>query len=198
MAQLTKGKSMNTPAHLIFGLTAFGKAHSRAVTAAALTGALIPDLSLYLLVGWEMQIMGTPPDVVFGEMYFSESWQSIFRIDNSFILWGIALLLALMARSPVFVALSGAALLHLALDFPVHHDDGRAHFWPITNWIFQSPVSYWDSAHYGNVIGTLEVAAVLACCVVLWRRYTGRWMRGLIAVIGLLEAAPAIIFGMMF
>ena len=133
---------MNTPAHLIFGLTAFGKANLTAVTAAALAGAIIPDLSLYLMAGWHLAVAGTPPEVVFGELYFSDAWQSVFWIDNSMVLWGIALVIGLMWRSPVVIALCGAALLHLVLDFGLHHDDGRAHFWPISNWIFASPVSY--------------------------------------------------------
>lgn len=61
---------MNTPAHLIFGLTAFGKVGRRDVTAAAFAGALIPDLSLYLMVGWHLQVLGTSPEVVFGNSIF--------------------------------------------------------------------------------------------------------------------------------
>lgn len=117
---------MNTPAHLIFGLTAFGKAGRSAVTGAALAGALIPDLSLYLMAGWHLRVLGTPPNVVFGQLYFSDAWQSIFRIDNSIILWGIAFALGALYRSPVMIALCGAALLHLGFDFLLHNDDGRA------------------------------------------------------------------------
>lgn len=189
---------MNTPAHLIFGLTAFGKAHHPAVTAAALAGASIPDLSLYVLAGGHLMILGTDPQIVFGQLYFSQGWQSIFRIDNSMLLWGIALVLSLMWKSPVAVALSGAAMLHLGLDFAFHHDDGRAHFWPITDWIFESPVSYWDSRHYGNIVGPLEIMASLICCVYLWRRFLGKRMRILIVLLALAEAAPGIVFGMMF
>lgn len=189
---------MNTPAHLIFGLTAFGKAHRPAVTAAALAGAIIPDLSLYLLAGFELVIAGTEPRIVFGEMYYSEAWQRIFRVDNSMILWGVALVLGVMARAPVVIALCGAALLHLILDFGFHHDDGRAHFWPISNWIFESPVSYWDPRHYGTVVGIAEILAALGCCVLLWRRYVGWWMRGVIIALALAEAAPGILFAVMF
>ncbi|MEJ6403518.1 hypothetical protein [Yoonia sp. 2307UL14-13] len=52
---------MNTPAHLIFGMTAFGRSGQVKVTAAALFGALLPDLSLYLLAGWHLNILGTSP-----------------------------------------------------------------------------------------------------------------------------------------
>ena len=161
-------------------------------------GSILPDLSLYLMAGWHLQVLGTPPQVVFGELYFSDTWQSIFRIDNSMVLWGIALVLGLMLRMPVLVALCGAAMLHLVLDFGLHHDDGRAHFWPITNWIFASPVSYWDSRHYGNIVGPIEIALSLACCAWLWRRYVEWWMRGVIVSLGVMEFAPVIVFTIMF
>lgn len=57
---------MNTPAHLIFGLVAFGKPGAPKVTAAALAGALIPDLSLYLMAGWHLIVLQTDPNIVFG------------------------------------------------------------------------------------------------------------------------------------
>ena len=189
---------MNTPAHLIFGLTAFGKAGKPAIVGAALAGSLIPDLSLYLMAGWHLQVLGTPPQTVFGELYFSDAWQSIFRIDNSIILWGIALALAVMMRSAIGFALCGAALMHLGLDFLLHNDDGRAHFWPISNWIFQSPVSYWDPDHYGTIVGALEVAVSVLCCGVLWQRFKGMWMRILIVLLGVSEFAPFAIFAIMF
>ncbi|PVA06818.1 cobalamin biosynthesis protein CobQ [Thalassorhabdomicrobium marinisediminis] len=189
---------MNTPAHLIIGLAAFGKPEARAVTGAALIGALLPDLSLYLLASFHLVILQTDPQVVFGELYFSDAWQSVFRVDNSLILWGVGLALALALRSRWGIALCGAALLHLAFDLLLHHDDGRAHFWPLTNWIFQSPVSYWDSRHYGDIFGPLEIGLSLALCVVLWRRFRGMWMRGLIVVLGLAEAAPSLLFAVLF
>lgn len=189
---------MNTPAHLIFGLTAFGRAGRPAVTAAALAGALIPDLSLYLLAGWHLQVLGTAPEVVFGQLYFSDAWQSIFRIDNSIILWSILLGLGAMLRSPVMIALCASALLHLGLDFLLHNDDGRAHFWPLSNWIFQSPVSYWDPDHYGTIAGAVEVAVSVLCCGILWVRYVGVWMRVLIVTLGVTEFAPFVIFAIMF
>lgn len=190
---------MNTPAHLIFGITAFGRADAHRVTAAAAFGALVPDLSLYLLAGWHLLVLQTDPGIVFGEMYYSESWQRIFRVDNSFVLWGIACVVAIMLRTPVFVALCGAALLHLLLDFPLHNDDARAHFWPLSDWKFISPVSYWDTKYYGHIVGPIEIAAVLACCFVLWRRYRGViFMRSVIVIASLLQVAPVVIWLLYF
>ncbi|GIT90063.1 hypothetical protein JANAI62_04540 [Jannaschia pagri] len=176
---------MNTPAHLIFGLAAFGKPDAPRVTRAALVGALIPDLSLYLLAGGALAL-GYPPDVVFGTLYFSDLWQTIFAIDNSAVLWGIVLGLGIWLRRPWIWALAGAALLHVALDFPLHHDDGRAHFWPITDWVFASPVSYWDTEHGAHWIAPIEVMVTLALAVWIWRRFPSWSLRTL--VVGLAVA----------
>ena len=188
---------MNTPAHLIAGLAAFGRPDARRVTAAALAGALVPDLSLYLLAGWALVVQGLPPETVFGRLYYSDAWQTVFRIDNSVPLWTLALVAGGLARRPVLVAFAGAALLHLALDFPLHHDDARAHFWPLTDWIFVSPVSYWDPAHHGRVAGLIEIAGALVLSAWLWRRYPGRLMRALIAALALAELAPGLMFALM-
>jgi hypothetical protein len=180
---------MNTPAHLIFGLAVFGKSDAPKVTAAALAGAMIPDLSLYLMAGWHLWVLDTNPDIVFGKLYFSDAWQSVFRIDNSIVLWGIGLGLACALRSAWAFALCGAALLHLGLDLMLHHNDGRAHFWPIRNWIFQSPISYWDRNHHAGIAGPMEMIASLCFVgVALWR-YRGWRMRTLIVVLGAAQAA---------
>lgn len=174
---------MNTPAHLIFGMAAFGKADASKVTLAALVGALLPDLSLYLLAGWHLQVLGTPPEIVFRELYYSPLWQSIFRVDNSLVLWGVACAVAVALRSRWAIALTGAALLHIGLDLPLHHDDGRAHFWPITNWIFESPVSYWDRDHFGSIVGPIETIATFALSAWLWLRLRTWPWRALVVVL---------------
>ncbi|MEM7710494.1 MAG: cobalamin biosynthesis protein CobQ, partial [Pseudomonadota bacterium] len=108
---------MNTPAHLILGLAAFGKPGDRRVTGAALLGALLPDLSLYLLAGGALGL-GIPAQMVFDDLYFSETWRTVFAIDNSIFVWGAVLGLGLWLRKTWLVALAGAALLHVATDFP--------------------------------------------------------------------------------
>lgn len=161
---------MNTPAHLILGLACFGRKGRPKVTAAAAAGAILPDLSLYVLAGWALSVQNIAPAVVFGEMYFSQDWQRVFRVDNSFILWGVVFAMAVWAKSPVWSAFAGAGLLHLACDLPLHHDDGRAHFWPLTDWVFQSPVSYWDGRRGAGIIAPAEFLLCLgAVCLTIWR-----------------------------
>jgi len=115
------------------------------------------------MAGVSMYVLGISPSVVFDQLYFSNSWQTVFSIDNSFVVWGLGLAAALLLRKDWAIALCGAALLHLAFDFPLHHDDGRAHFWPLTNWVFESPVSYWDRRHYAGIVSPLELILAMGC-----------------------------------
>ncbi|MEN8933911.1 cobalamin biosynthesis protein CobQ [Planktotalea arctica] len=172
---------MNTPAHLILGLAVFSRKDTPRVTGASAVGAVLPDLSLYVMAGASLFILQVPPDVVFGQLYFSQSWQTVFAIDNSFLLWGLVLSFALWFKARAGAAFAGAGLLHLAMDFPLHHDDGRPHFWPASDWIFKSPVSYWDSLHYANWVAPLEGLMVLICAGVLFRRFQ-RWPMRLLAL----------------
>ena len=79
---------MNTPAHLLLGAAAMARTGDRRIILAAFAGAMLPDLSLYLLAGGALYIFAIPPRVVFDELYFSPAWQTVFAIDNSFLVWG--------------------------------------------------------------------------------------------------------------
>lgn len=177
---------MNTPAHLLIGAAVMGRKSARPVVWAAIAGALLPDLSLYLLAGGALYILGIAPQVVFDELYFSDSWQTIFAIDNSFLIWGGLFAMALWRGVPWAIALTGAALLHLCFDFPLHHDDGRAHFWPLTGWIFESPLSYWDRDHGAMWLAPVEAIAASLAAITLWQR---RFGVGLLVLITLLLMA---------
>lgn len=179
---------MNTPAHLILGAAAFARPNRRGTLLAGLLGGLAPDLSLYLLGGVALFVLQIPPERVFNELYFSDAWQTVFAIDNSVFVWGAVLALALWRGSPPWIAFAGAALLHLALDFPLHHDDGRPHFWPLTTWVFASPVSYWDMARGALWIAPLEGLIVAVAALTITRRYTDWRLRVLFLGLLLLEA----------
>ena len=189
---------MNTPAHLIFAAAAFARPYERSRTIAALLGALAPDLSLYLMAGVALFVMGFSPEHVFNTLYFSDAWQMVFKVDNSFILWGVGLILGWWCRAPTVMVFAGAGLLHLAFDFPLHHDDGRAHFWPLSDWVFHSPLSYWDGQHYGGIIGPIEFAISFAFCVVLFFRFSSLRSRAVICVAAITQISPALIWAYVF
>lgn len=178
-----------TTTHLIVGAAGFARSGKWPVTLAALIGAFAPDASLYFMASWHLYVLETPPGVVFNQLYFSDLWQSIFAIDNSFFLWAGLLGFALWSGVPAFAAFAGAGLLHLSLDFPLHHDDGRMHFWPASDWIFESPVSYWDRRHFGDIVRPLEACLTLGLLGILWVRFKAVWPRFVIALGALFSLA---------
>ena len=168
---------------MLIGTAVFGRGKPKPVILAAMIGAVLPDLSLYLMAGTALFILGIAPQVVFDELYFSQAWQTVFAVDNSFVVWGLLLALALYHRVQWAVALTGAAMLHLSLDFPLHHDDGRPHFWPFSDWVFESPVSYWDRARGAMWVAPLELCASLGAAYAIWRQRLGLAMSCLVGVL---------------
>lgn len=150
-------------------------------------GALLPDVSWYVMAGVALKLLHIPPQIVFNELYFSPAWQTVFAIDNSFVLWGALLALSIWSGKSWAVALTGAALLHLCLDFPLHHDDGRPHFWPLTGWVFESPLSYWDRRHGAMWIAPLEAVTAIGAAAVLWRERLGLGFSACVAVLLIAE-----------
>ncbi len=179
-------------------MAAFGKPDASKVTLAALVGAMIPDLSLYVMAGVALFVLGMPDQYVFGTLYFSDAWQQVFAIDNSFVLWGIALAVALWRRSAWAVALTAAALAHIALDFPLHSDDARMHFWPVTDWKFHSPISYWDSGQGAGWFGPLEMVIVVGLTAYTILRFPQTWVRIMAGLLCALQVVPFVSWYLFF
>lgn len=168
--RIVKGQGMNTPAHMLLGAALFGRGGEGRLLWAAVLGALAPDASLYLMAGVSLFVLAVPPQVVFDQLYFSETWQTVFAVDNSVFLWGGLLGLAVWRRWHLGIAFAGAGLLHLALDFPLHAGDGRPHFWPLSDWVFDAPVSYWDSTHHATWVAPVTVMICVVAYVTIWRK----------------------------
>ena len=168
---------MNTPAHLLLGVALCARRDVPRSGRMAAFGSLLPDASLYVLAGTSLFLLQIPTERVFGELYFSAAWQSVFSVDNSFVVWGTVLLLALAVRSLPLLAFSSAGLLHIASDFSLHNDDARQHFWPISDWVFESPLSYWDSQHNAALVAPFTLLAVLLSALVIWQRWPSALIR---------------------
>ena len=177
---------MNTPAHLLIGAAVFAHPARGPVLWTAVLGSLLPDLSLYAMAGVSLFVLNIPPQVVFDELYYSSAWQTVFAIDNSFVLWGAALCLGLWRGWRLVTVAAAAGLLHLVADFLLHAGDGRPQFWPFSTWVFHSPISYWDSNHHALWVAPLSVLTCVVAFVVLWRNGLSAW--GRVAFAALLAA----------
>lgn len=183
------------------------------VVVAVIAGALLPDASIFLMWG-VAKFQGVPESVIWQEWYYSEFWQQIGAVSNSIPLFLLLAIGAWMAGarppwvvghfssnamlrqsenqqsfflSPAFLILlfAFAALLHTLTDFPLHHDDGHPHFWPLTSWIYESPVSYWDPRHYGRQWLLIESILAMTLIVLLWRRFRRSVIRFVLVLVAI-------------
>jgi hypothetical protein len=161
---------VNTPTHLLLSAAIFCKPGDSKRNSAALIGAIVPDIALYGLFAWA-KLTAVPDAELWGQIYFSPGYQAIDSIQNSAPLYAAIAVMGWLAKQPLATVFGLSALLHLAVDFPLHHSDAHAHFWPLTDWRFVSPVSYWNPDHYGLMIAPLELVWALVLAVILWRRF---------------------------
>ncbi len=172
---------MNTPAHTLLAAALLAKPEARKRNAALIVGSLIPDVTILWMILWERFIRGTDMRTIFTEKYYAPEWHLVFAIPNSIPLFALGAAAGYALGWPLVWVLCAAALVHVIGDLPLHHDDGHPHLWPFSDWIYASPVSYWDPGHHGIAAGAVEAALCVVLGVILWRRFSGVPARTLIA-----------------
>lgn len=170
---------MNTPAHVIAGLWAVG--HGKRAWAPVLAGSLLPDLPMFLFYAWQRGWLARPDSEIWSTRYFEADWQLFFDAFNSLPAVMLGLLVARWVGSPALRLFFLSVGLHCVLDLVVHHDDAHRHFLPLASWRFESPISYWDPAHYGRILAPLEALFAVVGAGLLMRRQEPlpvRWLAG--------------------
>lgn len=174
---------MNTPAHIAFNLVIMGQTDQSEAIAPVIVGAILPDFSMFVFYFIEKVILRHPESVIWSESYYQPHWQTLSAFSNSIPLGVLALGLLLWRKSKFGMLLVASILLHQLMDLPLHSDDAHRHFFPITNWKFHSPISYWDPNNYGQIVFALEFLGVIISCTFLFLRYKswgGKLLAGLI------------------
>lgn len=169
---------MNTPVHVAFSLAVLGRDEettSRDWFLIAI-GAILPDALLFPLF-YVREAVNAP-------VY--ELLVRLADLANSVPLYLLLCILAWNSRLRWLWLLVSSALIHIAFDIPLHSDDAHRHFYPLTEWVFVSPVSFWDAAHFGQIVGVLEALLFAACFYMLWSKISsrvGKWCMAGFAVI---------------
>ena len=184
---------MNTIAHMVVAAAALSQPENPKRNWAIMAGAFLPDASMFVFFAWS-RVQGWSGDETWNVQYWTEPWQSLGALSNSAVLFALLLGLAVWRRRPLLVAFCAAALIHVGLDLPLHADDAHRHFWPLTNWRFISPISYWDPAHNGLWGSALETTALLAAVTVLWRRFYGMRTRIALLIAGALQTLSFLVW----
>lgn len=191
---------MQTPGHIIINLGLLGgrdnpdalggllRNRSR-WTWPIIIGALIPDVLMFWFYFWTKGIKGLPDSEIWSQTYYLETWQNIFDLFNSIPLALIGMGVAIYWKRGAIAACFASIILHCLQDLPLHHDDGHRHFWPFSNFRFESPVSYWDPGHHAEWGSLFEVICVLIATVFVLRWVKSRWGRGLLIAMAVLYIA---------
>ena len=186
---------MTTHSHAILNIALLSKRDKPFLHRYAFIGAVLPDLPLFIFFIIESVIRKTPQRELWGSVYFTEAWQNFFDIFNSIplilILLGIGYYLLNSERITIF---AWSLLIHCAFDFLTHHDDGHHHFYPLSDFVFESPISYWDRDHHAAIVAPIERVVILAASIYLFPRLKTRLARGCLIVINVLFLASYLLF----
>jgi hypothetical protein len=169
--------AMITPHHLIYNSAIGQKFFPGIPTWVIASGALFPDIWVWVYYIWHHLIQGVPDSGLWGDLYFKSRWNGLFCLVHSFWLLPLCILLAAGIKNRLAVAFFASALFHAACDFLVHHDDSYRHFYPFSDWRFESPVSYWDPSHHGMAMSVATSAVSILCLFYLQKQTAQRWLR---------------------
>jgi len=172
-----------TQTHLLVGAAVFARPGYRAIALAGLAGALVPDTDVWAMFIIE-RIGGATGCEVFHYRYWEEPWTTLQSTLNSIPLYVGTMVFALIASLLAFqtgklfftfvAVFALSSLIHVTTDLMLHHDDARSQLLPFSDWVFRSPVSYWDPNYYGQVFAIFEIGLAITLIAIVGRRYARR------------------------
>lgn len=192
---------MITSSHMIYSWAvakATDSKPNKARTLAFAAGGLVPDLPTYVFFFVNTFILGTNQQLMWDTLYFDSAWSPFITLSHSLLLWPLLLVLAIYTKQMLLRFLATSALLHVTFDFFVHHDDAYRHFWPLTEWKFYSPLSYYDPMYYGNWVSSIDSIVIIGLLLWLDSLYTNTKARVGIAMIIILYITSLVLSNFIF
>ena len=174
---------METYAHSFYtwALAKHGITAGRAAGVAGAVGAAFPDLPAFAGTAYYMFRDGTVwSETSLDAIYFSGPFGATGSALHSAVPSVAALvlyrLLKLGARDWHRIVLWFLLgwLGHTVADFLTHADDVRPLFWPISDWTWSSPVSYYNPMYFGREFFVVNHALMLLAIVLLLLRRIAR------------------------
>lgn len=166
---------MITPSHIIYNWALGAKLKlDRTGQTGLILGGFLPDVQTYLFFFVHTFILGSAQRDMWDTLYFDSGWTPFITLSHSFLLWPFLLLIGHWLQVKLLYWVAAGSIFHVAIDFLVHNDDAYRHFWPLTDWKFMSPISYWDPAHYGTLVGAADSIIIVLLLVWLYRQVSKR------------------------
>ncbi|HEY9772104.1 MAG TPA: hypothetical protein V6C71_26970 [Coleofasciculaceae cyanobacterium] len=170
---------MNTPGHYILNLALLGKTIAPKNNTAIAIGAIVPDIPIFIFYFVAKFIYQMPSGKIWSEAYYKPFWQNLVALFHSIplALLGAAICYRLNCQPGIILFIS--MVCHSLLDLPVHNDDAHRHFFPLSNYRFISPFSYWDPNHYGRIVAFMEMALVIGVNPIVLGLLNSPWTKGI-------------------
>lgn len=157
---------MNTPAHVIINLALLGKRAKWAYSGVIMIGGILPDIPLLIAYGIQASIIGSSLSRLEAPLLW------ISEVLHAFPILLLAMLLAWCLHRPSFLWLCLSMFLHALFDFPIHNEFAHRHFYPLSDFQFLSPFSYWDPQYFGHYFAITEMLIVLIASLFCVRHIT--------------------------
>ena len=186
---------MTTQSHAILNIALLSKRDKPYLHLYAFMGAVLPDLPIFIFFIIESIILKTPQRELWDTVYFTEAWQNFFDIFNS-----VPLILMLLGsgyyllNSEKITVFAWSLLIHCGFDLLTHYDDGHHHFYPLSDFAFKSPISYWDDAHHANIFAPIERVVILAASIYLFPRLKTRLAKWCLVIVNVLFLVSYLLF----
>ena len=172
---------MNTPSHFLLHAWLrkyFWEKKNFFIPKSFLLWAIAPDIGLYLCVFlyalYSEYFLWNPTWETFRYMFDVLYFEHPLWIFAYNFLHSPLVIVSFLCVTKFFKNYLGAyyiimywffiwCLLHTFFDIPLHHNDGPRIFYPISDYIFYSPVSYWNREYYAGYVIPVE----LWMCVIM-------------------------------
>ena len=174
---------MHLPSHALVNLTAleqWAEPHHRSMV---VLGSVLPDLPVLGFYFVCRFVFGMSDETIWQDVYYRDRWFNVFAAFHSIPATG-ALCVAGYAAGVHWVAFLGASmLLHNIADLPLHADDAHRHFYPLSNYRFKSPISYWNPRYWGRIVAAFEILLLVACSVYMYPRFVTWWAKASVVTV---------------
>ena len=185
MPNLFIKQQMNTPGHYILNLALLGKTIAPQQNLAIAIGAILPDLPIFVFYFVAKFVYKMPESKIWSEAYYEPFWHNTVALFHSIPLALVGIAVCYVLGWQVGIVLGISMICHSLLDLPVHHDDAHRHFFPLSNYRFISPFSYWDTNHYGRIVAFVEMALVIIVNPIVLGLLNSPWTKGIVIAIDL-------------
>jgi len=170
---------MITTTHVILNTALLGSKKHPERNWPIILGALLPDIPTFLVL-FSPLYYAIGAKTLLNYMFLQHCTDWFHSIPLAIA--GVFLCLAFRFKSGVYCFVS--VVLHDLEDLPLHAQFAHKHFLPISNYVFHSPISYWELPYHAYLVAPFEWLTVIICAYFLWRRHLNPFAQlGLLFVI---------------